>query len=105
MGIDDTNFWYMIGDRLYQMSKQRSRKFEIFGYGGVRALSCRSMTSQMCCIGLRDGKLSGQDIKWNSSVCSPNHSNSDPCDMRRCPAGKFHFQLRIQTPCKVATEK
>ncbi|GBM64828.1 hypothetical protein AVEN_197961-1 [Araneus ventricosus] len=30
-----TSFWYMTGDRLYQMSKQRSRKVEIFGHGDV----------------------------------------------------------------------
>ncbi|GBN67584.1 hypothetical protein AVEN_228447-1 [Araneus ventricosus] len=34
-GIDAKSFWYMTGDRLYQMSKQRSRKVEIFGHGGV----------------------------------------------------------------------
>ncbi|GBL99620.1 hypothetical protein AVEN_68874-1 [Araneus ventricosus] len=58
------------------MSKQRSRKVEVFGHGGVWALRCRSMTSQMSSIGLRSGELGGQDIKWNSSVCSSNHSNT-----------------------------
>ncbi|GBM34938.1 hypothetical protein AVEN_41477-1 [Araneus ventricosus] len=69
-------FMYMTGDRLYQMSKQRSRKVEIFRHGGVSALSCRSMTSKMCCIELRSGELGGQDIRWNSSVCSSNNFNT-----------------------------
>ncbi|GBN21278.1 hypothetical protein AVEN_29568-1 [Araneus ventricosus] len=34
------------------------------------------MTSQTCSIGLRFGELGGQDIKWNSSECSSNHSNN-----------------------------
>ncbi|GBN64281.1 hypothetical protein AVEN_1153-1 [Araneus ventricosus] len=66
------------------MSKQGSSKFEIFGHGGVLGLSCRSIKSQMCSIGLRSCDLGDQDIKWNSSVCSSNHSNkSEPCDMGR----------------------
>ncbi|GBN40720.1 hypothetical protein AVEN_12356-1 [Araneus ventricosus] len=31
------------------------------------------MTSQMC-----SSELGGQDIKWNSSVCSSNHSQHNP---------------------------
>ena len=44
------------------MSKQWSHKFEIFRHGSVLALSCHSMTVQMCSIELRSGELDGQDI-------------------------------------------
>ena len=50
------------GDRLYHMFKQRSSKSEILRFSGIWALSCRSITSQMCLNGLRSGKLDGQDI-------------------------------------------
>lgn len=52
------------------------------------------MTSQMCFIGLRPDKLGGQDINWNSSLCSSNHFNTiQSLQHWSCLAGRFHFQL------------
>ncbi|GBM94808.1 hypothetical protein AVEN_134636-1 [Araneus ventricosus] len=71
----------------------------------VFELSCRSMTSQMCSIGLRSGALGGQNIKCiHQYAPRTTPTQSEPCDMGRCPAGRFHLQLGRQTPCKGATD-
>lgn len=58
------------------MFKQRSRKSEVLRHGGIWALSCILLKSQMCSIGLRYSELGGQDIYCNFSSHSWNHSNT-----------------------------
>ena len=51
------------------------------------------------------GELGGQDINWNSTSCSWNHSTQfQLCDTMHCPAGTFHSQLGRLTPCTGATD-
>ena len=64
----------MTGDTLYHNFKQRSNKSEILRLGGIWTLNCRSMTSQVCFIGLRLGTLGG--FNWNSALCSWKLSNT-----------------------------
>lgn len=70
------------------------------------ALSCRSVTFQMYCVGSISGKLVHRYINWNSTFYSwnppPPQTSFDPCIMERFLAKRDHFYLG-QKRCKGAT--